>query len=104
MNSLFVLSHILNEKNESSLRKADCPISYSTTRENDLKAIEKIGLNAKDFGLHSFRSGGASTAANMGVKDRLFKRHGRWKSESVKDGYVKGELKKLLSVSANLGL
>ena len=46
--------------------------------------IEKIGLNAKDLGLHSLRSGEASTAAKMGVKNRLFKRHGRWKSESVK--------------------
>ena len=36
-------------KNQSSLRKADCPISYSTTRDNVLKLIEKIGLNAKDL-------------------------------------------------------
>ena len=91
-------------KNQYSLRKADYPISYSTTRDNVLKLIEKIGLNAKDFGLHSLRSGGATAAANMGVKDCLFKRHGRWKSESVKDGYVKDELKELLSVTANLGL
>ena len=91
-------------KNQYSLRKADCPISYSTTRDNVLKLIEKIGLNAKDFGLHSLRSGGATVAANVGVKDRLFKRHGRWNSESVKDGYVKDELKELLSVTANLGL
>ena len=66
--------------------------------------IEKIGLNAKDLGLHSLRSGEASTAAKMGVKNRLFKRHGRWKSESVKDGYVKDKLKELLSVTAILGL
>ena len=69
-----------------------------------LKMIEKIGWNAKDFGLHSLRSGGASTTANMGIKDRLFKIHGRWKSEFVKEGYVKDELKELLSVTANLGL
>ena len=28
--------------------------------------------------------GGASTAANAGVPDRLFKKHGRWKSENAK--------------------
>ena len=91
-------------RNQYSLRKANFPISYSTTRDNVLKLIEKIGLNAKDFGLHSLRSGGATAAANGGVKDRLFKRHGRWKSESVKDGYVKDELRELLSVTENLGL
>ena len=40
------------------------------------------------IGTHSLRSGGASAAANAGVPDRLFKRHGRWLSDSAKDGYV----------------
>ena len=38
-----------------------------------------------------FRSG-ATAAANAGVPDRLFKRHGRWASESAKDGYVQDSL------------
>jgi hypothetical protein len=29
----------------------------------------------------------------------MFKRHGRWTSESAKDGYVKDNLKERLSVS-----
>ena len=41
------------------------------------------------YGNHSFRSGGATTAANSGVDERVFQRHGRWKSVSAKDGYVK---------------
>ena len=43
-------------------------------------------------------------AANGGVPDRLFKKHGRWKSDSTKDGYVKDSLHARLAVSSNLGL
>jgi hypothetical protein len=35
------------------------------------------------------RSGGATAAAAAGIDDRLFKKHGRWKSDKAKDGYVK---------------
>ena len=47
------------------------------------------------------RSGGATAAANAKVPDRLFKRHGRWCSESAKDGYVKDSR---LQVSQSLEL
>jgi len=50
------------------------------------------------------RSDGASCADKRGVKDKLFKRHGRWLSESAKDGYVKDLLQERLSVSLTLGL
>ena len=58
----------------------------------------------KSYGLHSLRSGGATSAAQFGISDRLFKRHGRWKSVSAKDGYVKDDLSQKLSVSKNLGI
>ena len=51
------------------------------------------------YGLHGLRAGGASAAANHGVPDRLFKRHGRWRSENAKDGYVRDELNERLKVS-----
>ena len=38
--------------------------------------------------MHSFTARGATAAANNGVSDRLFKQHGRWKSETAKDVYV----------------
>ena len=38
------------------------------------------------------------------VPDRLFKRHGRWRSENAKDGYVKDSFNDLLFVSKNLGI
>ena len=86
------------------LRKKNKPLSYSAARSNMLDMVTKIGLKRKNFGLHSLRSGGATAAANEGVPDRLFKRHGRWKSEKAKDGYIKDKLSDLLSVSMNLGL
>ena len=52
--------------------------------------LKELGLDPKQFGLHSLRGGGASAAANAGVPDRWFKRHGRWISENAKDGYIKG--------------
>ena len=39
-----------------------------------------------------------------GVADRLFKRHGRWRSETAKDGYVKDALETRLSVTKQLGV
>ena len=66
--------------------------------------MASVGLNPKNFGMHSLRSGGATAAANFGVPDRLFKKHGRWRSETAKDGYIKDTLKDGLSVSINLGI
>ena len=77
-------------------------ISYTRAREVVLDAFCQLGYPAKLFGLHSLRSGGATAAANAGVTDRLFKRHGRWRSDKAKDGYVKDNLDALLSVSKKL--
>ena len=84
--------------------KGHKPISYTTARETMLAAIEAIGLNKKRYGLHSFRRGGATYSARKGTKDRLFKRHGRWKSENAKDGYISESLNAILSISQNLGI
>ena len=54
--------------------------------------------------MHSLRSGGATAAAAAGISDRLFKKHGRWRSETAKDGYVHESLEEQLSVSKQLGL
>ena len=69
-----------------------------------LNALETIGLDKKQFGLHSLRSGGATAAAAAGVEDRLFKKHGRWKSKNAKDGYIKESIDNRLSVSKKLGI
>ena len=95
---------IENTKNGQNLRKIDKPPSYTTVRGHVLDLLANIGLDPKKFGLHSLRSGGASAAANLGVNDRLFKKHGRWKSDKVKDSYFHEDIESKLSVSRNLGL
>ena len=80
-------------------------MSYSRTREIVLQAFVELGYPPKNLcGLHSLRAGGASAATNAGIGDRLFKRHGRWKSDQAKDGYIKDNLDSLLSVSKSLHL
>jgi len=39
-----------------------------------------------------------------GVPDRLFKRHGHWKSENAKDGYIDDAVERRLFVTRQLGL
>ncbi len=69
-----------------------------------MQVLKKTEFN---LGLHSLRagsSGGASACANNNVKDRLFNRHGRWVTDSAKDGYVKDNIEELVSVSRSLGI
>ncbi|KAH3702743.1 hypothetical protein DPMN_077769 [Dreissena polymorpha] len=50
-------------------------------------------------------AGGATAAANNGIPDRLFKRHGRWLSETAKDGYVKSSVdERLRSPEETIGV
>ena len=58
---------------------------YLITRVQEilLDGLESLGLEKSKFGLHSLRSGGAA-----GINDRVFKKHGRWASDTAKDGYV----------------
>ena len=79
-------------------------LSYTRARELVKEALKKAGRDPDKYGLHSLRSGGATAAANAGVPDRAFKRHGQWRSENVKDGYVKDTLEYRLNVSKSLGL
>ena len=79
-------------------------LSYSRLKELVLQAFKDIVPDFFAIGTHSLRSGGATAAANAGVPDRLFKRHGRWASESAKDGYVQDSLSSRLSVSKALGI
>lgn len=101
---LFRAVTVTSNNKFGSFKKMNRPISYTTTRENALDALASIGLDRTRFGLHSLRAGGATAAANADVPDRLFKRHGRWRSETAKDGYVEDDAEHLLYVTRNLGL
>ena len=84
--------------------RASGSISYARLRELFKAKLQELGYNPANYGLHSLRAGGATAAANAGVPDRLFKRHGRWKSENAKDGYIEDSVHSRLSVSQKLGL
>ena len=58
-----------------------------------------IAPDVSAVGTHSLRNGGAIAVANAGIPDRLFMRHGRWSSDSAKDGFVEHSLSSRLSVS-----
>ena len=59
----------------------------------------KSVMGKVNIGLHSVLSGGATTAANSDFNDKLWKKHGRWISDSSKDS-----LESRLYVSKKLGL
>lgn len=73
-------------------------------RELYLAKLKELGFDASNFRLHCLRLSGASAAAFAGVADRLFKWHGRWHSESAKDGHVKDSETTCMSVSKSLQL
>ena len=98
-----VFRGITKTKTGEKLQKSG-GLSYSRAREILLEKIKAMGWDPSQFGMHSLRAGGATAAANAGVPDRLFKRHGRWRSDTAKDGYVKDSVEKRLEVSKHLGL
>ena len=66
--------------------------------------LQSLGVEPSKLGLHSLRSGGATIIANNGVKDRVFQRHGCWKSVQAKDTKVDYNFDQQLGVSRFLGL
>ena len=100
----YIFRGIITTKSHSKLRSCDKHISYTCVRENVIEDLKNIGAETQLFGLHSLRAGVATAAANLGVNDRLFKKHGRLKSEKVKDGYIYESIEAKLIVTKNLGL
>ena len=82
--------------------KGNFPISYTTARESFKSHLSKI-CNPQPFGLHSSRSGEAEAVANNDVQDRLISKHGRWSSNSSRDGYIKDNSKKRFKVLKTIG-
>ena len=59
-------------------------VSKRTMLSRLQKAMQRLGHPKDMFGLHSFRSGGATAAAMGGMSERLIKAHGRWVSDVVR--------------------
>lgn len=100
----YLFGNVTATKNGYKLRQDGKHISYSNFRDLFIESFKPHVADITKYGLHSLRSGGASEAANRGIPDRLFKRHGRWASESAKDGYIKDSINERLKVSLSLGL
>jgi hypothetical protein len=71
-------------------------IGYSTLAQDAKSALESVGEDPGDYGLHSARAGAASLAANAVdsegrqlVPDRLQEKHGGWAAGSAaRQGYL----------------
>ena len=100
---LFLFRAITRTKEGEKLRPSG-QLGYSTLCELLKKKLVELGYQAEQYSLHSLRAGGATAAANAGVPDRLFKRHGRWKLENAKDGYIEDSTDRRLSISQGIGL
>ena len=100
----FVFRAMYRTKNGTvGLRKTNKKLSYTRCKELLLSRMREFVPDNVNLGLHSFRSGGATAAANSGVNDRCWKRHGRWRSD-VANRYVKDSVLSRMEVSKNLGL
>jgi hypothetical protein len=60
-----------------------------------------VGIT-KHITTHSMRIGGASEASAAGCPGRLIMKQGRWRSEQVKNHYVRETLESLLMVSRSV--
>ncbi|CAC5388831.1 unnamed protein product [Mytilus coruscus] len=101
---LLAIDLVFKSRNSFSLRKKNVCLSYTRTREIVSTDLAEFGCSINDFGLQSCRAGRATAAAQNDISGRLFKMHGRWKSDRAKDGYMLENLQKRLSVSKNLGI
>ena len=94
---------LIKTKLPCKLVQVDKHISYANFRGQLTKSLQSILLDPSVYRTHSFRSRGALRAANSGVSDIIFQRHGRWKSVAAKD-YVKDDMSSRLVVWKSLGL
>ena len=78
-------------------------LSYSRTRKVFLEHTKPL-FPGYNLGLHGLRAGGASMSSTNNTSDRLISKHGRWKSDRARDGYIRPSVAEQLKVTQNLGL
>ena len=100
--NMYVFRRVVYSKGVKYLALADRPLTYSNVRDIVKGKALQLGLDPKKYSTHSLRAGGSTAAANAGVGDRLFQRHGRWSSAASKDGYIQDSLSDRLSVTKAL--
>ena len=72
--------------------------SHGTLLNRLRQSLTPFVMNPAFYGLHSFRSGGATAAANAKVPKELIALHGRWQSDCV-NRYIKHDQASRLAVS-----
>ena len=99
----YLFRALFKTKHTSGLRRSVKKLSYTRTKEVLVSRLKEVTPTHLNLGLHTLRESGVSAAANSGVDERCFKRHGRWSSSCV-NGYIKDSVSSRLNVSKNLGL
>ena len=97
----FIFKPAFRSHGVSKLITKNKKLSYTAAKQNIVTLLKTVAPNL-NIGLHSLRSGGATAAADVSVNERCLQRHGRWKSVSSKDIYVKDSVEKRLYVSKQL--
>jgi len=100
----FLFKPAFRSKGKAALIKKNKQLSYSRGHECIVKKLKLVAPDLK-LGTHSLRASGATVAANTpGVSDRCIKRHGRWKTDLAKDGYIDDSRDKKLFITKALKL
>ena len=99
----FLFRQVYRSGSICKLINKDKKLSYTAAREALIKRVKLVSPGC-NIGLHSFRSDGATVAANANVNERCLKKHGRWKSDSSKDRYIVDSADNRLQVSQALGI
>ena len=105
--SVLFFRPLVFHRSSSSYTLRSEKISYATCRDILRDTLSQLGYNPNDYGLHSLRSSGITSAvrnSSNSIPERLLKIHGRWKSDSAKDMYVEESLENRLQVTEYLGL
>jgi hypothetical protein len=79
-------------------------VPYDTIRRSLHTMLVTIGVDPKEYGTQSWRSGGCSAVADSDVSERVLKKHGAWTCDKSKDGYVREKMGTRLAVTQTLGL
>ena len=93
-------------KSSNTYKLYGTKLSYTRCREIFKSCLRDLGLDDKLYGLHSLRSGEATSVVNNSpnLSERLLKLHGRWKSDCAKDMYILEDTSKRLEITTSLGL
>ena len=72
----------------------DTKLAYTAALQELKTLLAFLGRNPEEYGEHSGRRGGATTASEAGARWTDLKIHGRWKSDTTAQKYIEATAKK----------